>query len=101
MLEIKRKTVILEMDRNDLWKIVTALKEGVVNETKLKWVKHFQGDSEREFIHYVRSNHYLIFKYLEEIYIYLERPDIFEALESDLIKILQNVRGQINEPLKD
>ncbi len=92
MLEIKRKSVILEMDRNDLWQLVTALKDGIINQSKLKWISYFQGDSEREFIHYVRSNHHLVFKYLEEMYTFLDRIDILDSLEHELITLFENNR---------
>lgn len=94
MLEIKKKSVILEMDRNDLWQIVTALKDGIMNESKLKWISFFQGDSERDFIHYVHSNHHLVFKYLEEMYTFLNRTDILESFERELIILFQNDRNQ-------
>lgn len=94
MLEIKKRSVILEMDRNDLWQLVTALKNGIINESKLKWISYFQGDSEMDFIHYVRSNHHLVFKYLEEMYTFLDRTDILESFESELITLFQNDRNQ-------
>ncbi|MBP1990557.1 hypothetical protein [Paenibacillus eucommiae] len=96
MLDIKKKTVILEMDRNDLWQLATALKDGIIHETRLKWVRYFQGNGERDFIHYVRSNHHLIFSYIEEMYAFLERDDIMEGLERDLIVLLHNDRGSGN-----
>ncbi|MBN2981850.1 hypothetical protein [Cohnella algarum] len=96
MIQIKKNSVILEMERNDLWQLGTALKNGIISECKLKWIRYFQGDSELEFIHYVRSNHHLIFKYLEEIYSFLERTDLLESLETELIKLFQDDRGSGN-----
>jgi hypothetical protein len=87
MIQIKKNTVILEMQRNDLWKLGTALKNGIINECKVKWIICFQGDSVQEFTYYVENNNHLIYKYLNEIYSYLDRMDQLVALEKDLVKI--------------
>ncbi|AIQ73002.1 hypothetical protein PODO_06895 [Paenibacillus odorifer] len=87
MIQIKKNTIFLELTRNDLWHIATALRNEIINESRIRWIRYFKGCSEQEFITYVRSNHFPAFKYLEEIYIFLNREDKLVALEIELINI--------------
>jgi hypothetical protein len=87
MLNIKNKSIMIEMDRNDLWQLGTALMNGIEMETQRKWVHYYQGHTEAEFLHYVRLQHHVIFVYLQEIYGYLERIELLDALEEELLSI--------------
>lgn len=87
MLNIKNQSVILEMDRNDLWQLGTALINGIKMETQWKWVHYYKGQSEAEFLHYVRLQHHAIFVYLQEIYRFLNRNELLDSLERELVSI--------------
>ncbi|MFF2090807.1 hypothetical protein [Paenibacillus sp. NPDC058174] len=84
MLKLKTKSVIIEMDRNDLWQVGTALINGIIIESQNKWMVYYRGKTEAGFIRYVRLQHHVIFLYLEEIYSYLDRMDLLESLEITL-----------------
>ncbi|HIW33183.1 MAG TPA: hypothetical protein IAA29_10395 [Candidatus Paenibacillus intestinavium] len=89
MLTIKNKSVIIEMDRNDLWQVGTALINGIIMESQKKWLLYYTGKTEAGFIRYVRLQHHVIFLYLEEIYRYLDRMDLLESLEITLISLFR------------
>jgi len=89
MLNIKEKSIIIELDRNDLWQIGTALINGIIIEAQRKWVQYFKGNSEQDFLSYVRLQHHVVFVYLQEIYCHLERRDLLDSLEDELLSIFR------------
>jgi hypothetical protein len=93
MLNIKHKCVIIEMDRNDLWQLGTALINGIILESQKKWSLYYKGETEAGFLRYVRLQHHVIFLYLEEIYSYLERTELLDSLENELLALYQQNRS--------
>jgi hypothetical protein len=87
MLNIKHKSVIIEIDRNDLWQLSTALINGIIMESQKKWIFYYKGNSEGGFLRYVRLQHHVIFVYLHEIFTYLEREEMLDSLEKALLSI--------------
>jgi hypothetical protein len=87
MIKIKKNSIILELSQNDLWRIAATFKNDIIHESHEKWIKYFKGNSPSEFVNYVRNNHHSSFKYLEEIYRFLNRQDKISELEMELISL--------------
>lgn len=89
MLSIKKHQIIIEMDRNDLWQLATILRNGIINECKVKWIHFYKGDQKEGFLDYVRSQNHHVFQYIEKIYSYLDRYDLIDLLMSDLSELFE------------
>ncbi|MDQ0114195.1 hypothetical protein [Paenibacillus harenae] len=87
MLNIKNKSIVMEMERDDLWQLGTALINGIIMETKIKWRLFYKGETETGFLRYVRLQHHVIFVYLEEIYMHLERMELLDNLDDELLSL--------------
>ncbi|OME51808.1 hypothetical protein BSK59_20010 [Paenibacillus odorifer] len=87
MIAISSKSIVIEMDKKDLWHIGTTLVNGILLEVQKKWIKYHKEVDGNKFLEYVKLQNYISFQYLKEIFNYLNRMDIIETLEMDIVTI--------------
>lgn len=89
MLSINKEQITLTMNRNDLWQLVASLNKAVVVRAKYEWLNYFKGTDSFGFLQYVLTSEYCNMRVIEEIYLYLDRPELYEKFENSIKELFK------------
>lgn len=89
MFNIQEK-LIIELDEVDLWILVSCLRKSVIYDIENNKVFRAKFKETSDLLIFVRNNHSNILSFIEKIYQYLDRSDLYCDFETYLVSKIQD-----------
>jgi len=86
-----QKKLIIELNEGDLWVLVSCLRKSIIYDLRANKLNSVKVEQVQDAVKIVNNNYGNVLSYIENIYRYLGRGDLYEDFKNFLFLEIQNI----------